>query len=147
LGLTERVTFITEFLPMDDIIALLHQEADLIVLPYVLSGDSGSSGAIRIAMASGKPVLASDIPLFYDVEEEVVKFRVDQIPDLANTIRSVWENQNLQQRVVERALKHVRSETWTQAAKQLLAVYEGEEDSLNTLSRSAATFAHSSAVR
>ncbi len=61
LGLTNHATFVTEFLPMDDIIALLHQEADLIVLPYVVSGDSGSSGAIRIAMASGKPVLASGL--------------------------------------------------------------------------------------
>src|SRR5262249_24439592 len=52
LGLDERVTLVTDFLP--DEVSLGHlQLADLIVLPYQKGTTDSASGAVRLPMVSG----------------------------------------------------------------------------------------------
>jgi glycosyltransferase involved in cell wall biosynthesis len=123
LGLTSAARFETEFLPQEEILSLLHREADLVVLPYASTGKSGSSGAVRVAMAAAKPCLVSDIPLFGDLTQEVVKFPLSQLATLSQLICHVWRQPQLQRWLVNRALARVTAESWPAAAQQHQQLY------------------------
>lgn len=66
LGVEASVEMHTDYLPDQQSIELLRQ-ADLIVNAYQLTGES-SSAAIRMALASGRPVAVSPLPIFEDVK-------------------------------------------------------------------------------
>jgi glycosyltransferase involved in cell wall biosynthesis len=123
LGLSESVEFITDFLSVAEVIDLLHRCADLVVLPYLHTGNSGSSGAARVALASGKPVIVSDAPIFGDLQEEVIKFDAEKMATLPDLLSVVWRSENLQRRTVGAGLKKVRTEGWDAVARQHLALY------------------------
>ena len=65
LGITERVTMVTEFLSDAESLGWL-EHADLIVFPYQKTGES-SSAAVRTGIASGRPVAVTPLPIFEDV--------------------------------------------------------------------------------
>lgn len=69
LGLADRVTLVTDFLPEDESLALL-KTADLVVFPYQQSEES-SSAAVRMALVAGCPVAVTPLPIFTDVVSAV----------------------------------------------------------------------------
>ena len=64
-GLDKHVTMITDYLPESEALSLL-QMSDLIVYTYQASQDS-VSGAVRLGLASGRPVAVTPISIFEDV--------------------------------------------------------------------------------
>ncbi|MDP2269818.1 MAG: glycosyltransferase [Archangium sp.] len=66
LGLQDCVELHSKYLPEAQSLDLLRQ-ADLIVNAYQQTGES-SSAAIRMALASGRPVVVSPLPIFDDVK-------------------------------------------------------------------------------
>jgi glycosyltransferase involved in cell wall biosynthesis len=73
LGLGQRVHFSTDFFSDEDALAHL-RKCNLIVFPYEETGES-ASGAVRFAIASGRPVVTNNLPIFDDVASAV--FRID----------------------------------------------------------------------
>lgn len=71
LDLQESVTFNTRFLSDDDSLALLGL-AELIVYPYQYTQES-ASGAVRMGIAAGRPVVVTPLPIFIDVEDAVIQ--------------------------------------------------------------------------
>lgn len=69
LGLGDRVSMTTEFLPDDASLDLL-SAADLIVFPYQNTGES-ASGAVRYGLSVGKHVAVTPLPIFDDVAPAV----------------------------------------------------------------------------
>lgn len=69
LGLQDRVTLLTDFLPDHESLAAL-DEADLIVFPYQATGES-SSAAVRYGLATGRPIAVTPLPIFDDVRRAV----------------------------------------------------------------------------
>src|SRR5690606_28978051 len=69
LGLQERVTFVTDFLPEAESQAWL-QTADLIVYPYQITYES-ASGALRGGLATGRPVAVTPLQIFDDAGDAV----------------------------------------------------------------------------
>lgn len=65
LGLKDRVTLQTEFLPEEESLAMLSL-ADLIAFPYQHSEES-SSAAVRMALVAERPVAITPLPIFGDV--------------------------------------------------------------------------------
>lgn len=65
LGLKDRVTLETDFLPEEESLALLSL-ADLIAFPYQHSEES-SSAAVRMALVAERPVAITPLPIFGDV--------------------------------------------------------------------------------
>jgi glycosyltransferase involved in cell wall biosynthesis len=57
LGIGRQVSILNEYVPNEDIAALIDQ-ADLLVLPYL---SASQSGVARVAIASGLPIIASRI--------------------------------------------------------------------------------------
>lgn len=62
LGLEDTAALITEFLPDAAAMALLHA-ADVIVLPYLETGESASAAA-RFVLSARRPVVTSSAPVF-----------------------------------------------------------------------------------
>ena len=82
--LAERVEIFTEFLDQDEILREL-SSADLIVLPYTASTES-SSAAIRLPLASGTPILCSDLALFDEFRGVVHQYPANDVAALANRL-------------------------------------------------------------
>jgi len=85
LGLQEKVTFVTDFLPDEESFAHL-ECSDLIVFPYRNSQES-SSGAVRFGLAANRPVACTPLAIFDDVKD-VVHFLPGMSPrEMAKGIR------------------------------------------------------------
>ena len=69
LGIADRVTLQTDFLPEEESLALL-KLADLVIFPYQQSEES-SSAAVRMALVAGCPVAVTPLPIFHDVAAAV----------------------------------------------------------------------------
>ncbi len=83
-GLADQVEWHTEFLSDEESLALL-RDCHLIVLPYQVSKE-GSSAALRMALASGVPVVVTPLPLFDEAENAVFRLRGTEPADLADGI-------------------------------------------------------------
>jgi len=64
LKLEANVTLTTEFLP-EDVVQGALMAADVIVLPYHPTEESASA-ALRFVLPLGKPLVATDLPIFAD---------------------------------------------------------------------------------
>ncbi|MCK0163728.1 glycosyltransferase [Marinobacter sp. S6332] len=73
LGLQDAVITEHRFLPDAQSMGLL-QHATVVVMPYQDTGES-SSGAAKMAIASGRPVLVTPLPIFSDVAPAVGTFK------------------------------------------------------------------------
>lgn len=69
LGLEQRVTLETRYLPESESLTLLSL-ADLVVFPYQHSEES-SSAAVRMAISAQRPIATTPLPLFADVAAAV----------------------------------------------------------------------------
>lgn len=59
------IELVTDYLPDDEVLRRLHA-VDLIVYPYQQTGES-SSAAVRMGLASGRPIACTPLPIFLDV--------------------------------------------------------------------------------
>ncbi|MCZ0733005.1 glycosyltransferase [Phreatobacter sp. AB_2022a] len=87
LGLTERAQLRTEFLPDETALAHLSQ-CNLLVFPYEKTGES-ASGAVRFGLATGRPVLTTDLPIFEDVKALVFQATSNEPATLAGDIAEI----------------------------------------------------------
>lgn len=69
LGLRNQIMLETRFLPDAESLALL-QEADLVLFVYQPTSES-ASGAVRYGLASGKPTMVTDLPIFAEFGDAV----------------------------------------------------------------------------
>jgi glycosyltransferase involved in cell wall biosynthesis len=99
--------------------------ADVLLLPP--SGDHPSAhwtSPVKLGeyLASGVPVVASDIPALraWLKEDEVVRFRPDDAADLARAISSVLESSDLAQSLAKRGLLRAQELSYTSRAKRIL---------------------------
>lgn len=108
----------------DKMLNLYLRLAKMVIFPYVVNGDNkvyGSSGAIRIAMAHGKPVIASDSHLFDDLEGIVP--RPKNSIELAQNIDEIFSNDERRNEIIRSVLKYVHTHNWDYSADQYLELY------------------------
>jgi glycosyltransferase involved in cell wall biosynthesis len=74
-----------DYLPLDTAGFLL-QGCDVLVFPYLPSGES-ASGAVRLALAAGRPIIVSDSGIFEELDGVAAASSIDPEP-LAATIRA-----------------------------------------------------------
>jgi len=125
LGLTGRVTLLTEFLPDEQALAWL-SAAEVAVFAYQHT-DESASGAVRMALAAGCPALATPLPIFDDVAE-VVEYCTDGTPQgiaagLERLLsRTPAEREALRQRLSEFAA----ARRWPVLGERLLNLIDGD---------------------
>lgn len=119
LGLGEQVRLETRFLPDAESLALL-QAADLVLFVYHPTSES-ASGAVRYGLASGKPTLVTDLPIFAEFGDAVWRIKDCDPSLLASTLNEV--------------LTHIRSNTPEHQRKQEAAKAWHAQHSYSWLSK------------
>jgi glycosyltransferase involved in cell wall biosynthesis len=122
LKLTKNVILITDFLDEDAIIKALHS-SDVVILPYTESGES-ASGAVRFPLASCRPVITTDLPIFGSLRDCTLQVPPRNPTALAEAIKQVLEDKVLASSLKEKARELVSKESWTKVANLHLNLYK-----------------------
>ena len=118
-----RVTF-TGLLPPADVAARL-READVLVLPNpasAISREFTSPLKLFEYMASGRPIVASDLPSFREVLADgrnAVLVEAGNPQALTAGIRTIKDDPALADRLARQAMEDVRGYTWARRAERL----------------------------
>jgi|SRR3989344_2083647 len=100
----------------------LFQKATTYVFPSLSEG-FGIPGLN--AMASGLPVIASDIPTLKEIyEDAAIYFNPENAKDMAEKIKKVLSDSTTRSDLVEKGQAQVKKYSWEKMAKETLKVYE-----------------------
>lgn len=124
LELTDRVR-ITGFVEFE-VLDLFHSATDICIAPY-LSSTLSASGALTWALNSGKPIIASKIPAFYELNQDAncMLMITPECPvELAWQIMNLDKNEQLQQTLVNNALNYVQENSWDNISTIHLDLYK-----------------------
>lgn len=102
-------------------LSILYKGAEALVFPSLSEG-FGLPGLE--AMASGCPVIVSDIEVFKEVYgDAALYFNPKNNLDLANKIESIIQNDELKDEQIKKGLKQVKKYSWEKLAKETLKIY------------------------
>jgi len=123
LDLRDNAVIIRKF-QTEQMIKNYLRTAKIAVFPYV--GDPknmvyGASGAIRVAMACGTPVIASACHQFDDLEGVVP--RPANFTDLADEIDEVFSNEPYRKSIIKKTEEYINSNTWDISADRYINLY------------------------
>ena len=98
----------------------LYRAAQFFVFPSLAEG---FGLPLLESLASGTPVLCSDIPVFHEIGHELpTYFKATAVSDLAEKINVLWQQNKETAR--EKRIAHARNFTWQNTATQTLAFYK-----------------------
>jgi glycosyltransferase involved in cell wall biosynthesis len=123
LGLAQRVTFITDFLPDEECLALLRM-ADLIVFPYQRTQES-SSAAVRMGLAAGRPVVVTPLSIFDDVADAVHILSGVRIDDIADGLHRLLIDPATVAAQMEKTARWTSARLWPKLSMRLLNLIDG----------------------
>jgi glycosyltransferase involved in cell wall biosynthesis len=123
LGLAQRITFITDFLPDEECLALLRM-ADLIVFPYQRTQES-SSAAVRMGLAAGRPVVVTPLSIFDDVAEAVHILSGVRIDDIAEGLHRLLIDPATVAAQMEKTARWTSARQWPKLSMRLLNLIDG----------------------
>lgn len=121
LGIQNSVRLITDYLPEDVIMKLLHA-SDVVAMPYTRSGES-ASGALRFPLASGRPVITTDLPIFDVVRDCTHSVAPADAEALAQGIQELLNDPKRAAELVQRSLEKTRSEAWERVSAEHVERY------------------------
>jgi glycosyltransferase involved in cell wall biosynthesis len=118
-GLEDHVRIAGEFL--DEARTLVEiGMADWVLLNYGTGSAQGTSGAVRHALATCRPVAVSRAPIFDDIREAVHTLRAP----LPEALIELAANPALATQTTERARHFCRTHTWRRVAERHIELYE-----------------------
>jgi glycosyltransferase involved in cell wall biosynthesis len=115
---------VTGFVPQE-ILDLYHAATDICLAPYI-DDKLSSSAAITWALTSGKPIIASTIRAFREINEAVpcllpVTPKCEM--ELAWQIQRLAADPAQQRQLVENALRYARENSWDAIARRVAGIY------------------------
>jgi hypothetical protein len=110
-------------LPVEEIATRLAAEADVLVFWYDETDFPTVSGAVRVGLASGVPVLTSPTRWFDDLREVTY-----QPLDLEQGVRHLLEDTKLREHLVEAATAYCHEHSWTRIAERHVALWRSLEN-------------------
>ncbi|MBC3832232.1 glycosyltransferase [Undibacterium amnicola] len=123
LGLRDKVTLITDFLSDTDTLTALAL-ANLIVFPYQQTQES-SSAAVRVGLASGRPVAVTPLTIFEDVEDAVTTLPGTSPGDLARGIEQFLDAPLVFQEKMTQVESWLQERRWPELSRRLLNLIDG----------------------
>lgn len=123
LNLTTQVTLLTDYLP-DAACAATLQVADLVIYPYQQTQES-SSAAVRMGLASGRPVAVTPLAIFDDVADAVHRLPGTTPQALATGIRALLDDPAALNAQTVKAVQWVASRQWPLLSTRLLNTLDG----------------------
>jgi glycosyltransferase involved in cell wall biosynthesis len=118
LDLTVPVRRVAEFLDEAEIARRLAAEADVLVFPYAQPRFAAVSGAVRVGLASGVPVLTTPTAWFSDLGAVTL-----QTDDLAGGIARLLDDTALRDELTTAARRHCHDHSWDRAARRHVDLY------------------------
>lgn len=117
------VRWIREYLPASEIARRLAADADLLAFWYDEVNHLSASGAVRIGLATGVPVLTSPTSWFHDLREVTY-----QPPSLAEGVGRLLDDTALRDDLTAQAHSYCYENSWPQVAAQHLALWRSLSD-------------------
>jgi glycosyltransferase involved in cell wall biosynthesis len=108
-------------------IDLYQQATDICLAPYMPSFNLSASAALTWALTSGRPTIASGIPVFEDINrrgECLMTVTPGAAEELAWTVQRLARDEPLQARLVEKAQAYAEANSWRVAAERNHSIYE-----------------------
>jgi glycosyltransferase involved in cell wall biosynthesis len=118
LDLPVTVRRVAEFLDEDEIARRLAAEADVLVFPYAQPRFTAVSGAVRVGLASGVPVLTTPTTWFSDLRHTTL-----QTDDLAGGIARLLDDTALRDELSAAARQHCHDHSWSRVAGRHAELY------------------------
>ena len=122
LGMENNVSIIKKF-QTEQMLNLYLRTAKLIIFPYVNKDNIvyGASGAIRIALANKRPVIASESHLFDDFEGVLPRPK-DHL-ELAAEIDKIFSSQEYRDSIINKGYNYIQENSWDVTAAKYLELY------------------------
>lgn len=120
-GLQNNIFFFPQFLD-DYTIEILLQAADIIVFNYTEVGESASA-SIRKALASLNPVIVTDINMFSEFRDEVLKIKDSSSESVKEGIEEILNSSDLKPSLVQNAQKFIEENLYDNKALRTLEIY------------------------
>jgi len=111
-----------EFLSVAEVARLLAAEADVLTYWYDDFAHASTSGAVRVGLATGVPVVTSPTRLFEDVRDVTL-----QPQDLVEGIARVLDDAAVGDRLTEAARDYCHANSWRRTAERHLALWQSLE--------------------
>lgn len=118
LKLNGVVNFVTEFLPVKEVMTLL-STTDLIVLPYWVV-DDGSSASANMAIACRRPIILSKSPIFNSYKGLFPELKSTEPHIIAETVMSVLNKQSLSE-LSKKSYEYAEKYSWDNIAELYLS--------------------------
>ena len=122
LNIQNNVAIIRGFQP-DSVVDTYLRSNAVGVFPYIeVPGHKvfGASGAARLAMAAGIPIISTSIPHFSDIPT----IKADTAEDIANELDKLFSNPVLAKKQVETQNAYIKENDWEKTAKRYIGVFE-----------------------
>jgi glycosyltransferase involved in cell wall biosynthesis len=116
-GVSDDVIFETRYLRCEESLRLL-AACDVIVYPYQTTSES-SSAAVRIGLASRRPVVCSPLPIFSDVSGVVKFLRGTSPTDICEDLQNLLADHEARASLARRQAEWVEKNSWQQVAQIL----------------------------
>ena len=123
LELEGHLRLINEFLDIEETLFLL-SACDAIVFPYQRSEES-ASGAVRLGLAAGRPVLTTPLSIFSDLSEIVYQLPGIEAREIAEGILSLLDNEDRKTEILQRQQDWVRANSWAAQAARISNIIQG----------------------
>jgi len=123
LDIEKNVVIIQKY-QTEEMINLYLRLAKIAIFPYIINPSNevfGASGAIRIALANKRPVLASESHLFDDLQDVIP--RPKNHIELANEIDKVFSIKEYRNEIISKGYKFVEENKWETCADKYIDVY------------------------
>ena len=122
--LVGQVEFKTEFLPSEEVVRLLGL-ADLVIFPYQNTQESASA-AVRMGLASARPVVTTPVAIFDDVASISHVLPGFTPSEIAVGVRQLLENRTTLEQHSAVQAEWVRAHQWPQVSRRLYDLIRGE---------------------
>ena len=126
VGMTDAIDWRLDFLPVDEINSLL-AECDVLALPYDESEDS-ASGAVRVAMTSLSPLVVSDVKIFAEIDDAVVKVGGGTPEAFADAIADLLRSAERRLEVQQSMQAWLEAHDWKRIAATMDGMIKGLAD-------------------
>jgi glycosyltransferase involved in cell wall biosynthesis len=99
--------------------------AKIAIFPYIVDPQNivyGASGAVRVAMANGLPVIASEGHMFDDLQG--ILPRPHDHVSLANEIDKIFSDESCKNNLIKRIDNYIAANNWEITADRYLNLYQ-----------------------
>jgi len=120
LGIRDAIEIDTRFLPIEELLAHL-QTVDAVLMPYEPS-EEGASAAVNLALAAGRPIVASPSAIFRPVAD-VIRIASRHSPDAyVKALDGILSDPSVARELTQKAVTWAEENSYAVTVRNLLTM-------------------------